>query len=102
MLLGFVKLNNKTQEVKGSGVTVTALCPGPTATGFEKNANMGRSVMFSRFKPATTEQIARAGYDAAMRGKPIKYHGFATHSFNLLTRLLPRSVTRKLAKGMNK
>ena len=24
------------EEVKGSGVTVTAICPGPTATGFEK------------------------------------------------------------------
>jgi len=91
-----------TEEVKGSGVTVTALCPGPTATEFEKNANMGRSVMFSRYKPATAEQVAKAGYNAVMRGKQIKYHGFVTYSFNLLTRLLPRSVTRKLAKGMNR
>jgi len=90
------------EELKGSGVTVTALCPGPTATGFEKNANMGQSVMFSRFKPATAEQVARAGYIAVLRGKQIKYHGFVTHSFNLLTRLLPRSITRKLAKGMNR
>ncbi len=29
------------EELKGTGVTVTALCPGPTATGFEKNAGMG-------------------------------------------------------------
>ena len=28
------------EEVKGSGVTVTAICPGPTATGFEKAASM--------------------------------------------------------------
>ena len=28
------------EELKGSGITVTALCPGPTATGFEKNAGM--------------------------------------------------------------
>lgn len=90
------------EEMRGTGVTVTALCPGPTATGFEKNANMGQSVMFSRFKPATTEQVANAGYDAVMRGKLVKYHGFVTYSFNLLTRLLPRSVTRALAKGMNR
>lgn len=89
------------EEVKGSGVTVTALCPGPTETEFEKNAYMGRSVMFSRFKPATAEQVVKAGYNAGMRGKQIKYHGLVTYSFNLLTRLLPRSVACKLAKGMN-
>ncbi len=90
------------EELKGSGVTVTALCPGPTDTGFEKNANMEHSVMFSRFRPAAADQVAKAGYKAAMRGKPLKYHGFVTYSFNLLTRLLPRSAARKLAKGMDR
>ncbi len=90
------------EELKGSGVTVTALCPGPTDTGFEKNANMGKSIMFSRLPTAAAEQVAKTGYAAAMLGKPIKYHGIVTHSFNLLTRLLPRSVTRGLAKGMDR
>ncbi len=90
------------EELKGSGVTVTALCPGPTDTGFEKNANMGKSIMFSRLPTATAEQVAKAGYTAAMKGKPIKYHGIVTYSFNLLTRLLPRSVTRRLAKEMDR
>lgn len=90
------------EELKGSGVTVTALCPGPTATGFEKSANMGKSVMFSRFKPATAEQVAVAGYRAAMRGKAVKYHGFVTYVFNVASRLLPRSVSRAFAAGMNR
>lgn len=90
------------EEMKGSGVTVTALCPGPTATGFEKSANMGKSVMFSRFKPATAEQVAVAGYRAAMRGKAVKYHGFVTYVFNVASRLLPRSVSRAFAAGMNR
>ena len=89
------------EELKGSGVTVTALCPGPTSTEFEKNAHMGRSVMFSRFKPAAAKDVAEVGYRAAMKGKRVKYHGFVTHSFSLLTRFLPRSATRRLAKGMN-
>ena len=37
------------EEVKGSGVTVTALCPGPTATGFGAAADMGNdSKMFKK------------------------------------------------------
>lgn len=90
------------EEMEGCGVTVTALCPGPTATGFEKNANMGKSVMFSRFKPATAEQVAKTGYHAAMKGKTVKYHGFVTYIFNIMSRLLPRSVTRTFAAGMNR
>lgn len=90
------------EEMKGSGVTVTALCPGPTATGFEKSANMGKSVMFSRFKPATAAQVAQAGYRTAMLGKRVKYHGMITHTYSLLTRILPRSAALQLAKRMNR
>ncbi len=49
-------------ELDGTEISVTALCPGPTSTGFEKNAHMGKSVMFSRFKTATAKDVAEAGY----------------------------------------
>lgn len=89
-------------ELDGTGISVTALCPGPTSTGFEKNAHMGKSVMFSRFKTATAKDVAEAGYRAAMRGKNIKYHGFVTNAFNIATRLLPRRIAGKMAAGMNR
>ncbi len=51
------------EEVKGTGVTVTALCPGPTATGFEAAAAMGNdSRMFK--KAAKAEDVAKAGLRA--------------------------------------
>lgn len=51
------------EEVKGTGVTVTALCPGPTATGFEKAAAMKQgSTMFKR--AAGAEDVAKAGVKA--------------------------------------
>lgn len=90
------------EELKHTGVTVTALCPGPTATGFEQNAGMGKSVMFSLFKPATPESVANAGYHAAMKGTPVKYHGFVTYTFNLLARCLPRNIARKFAAKMDR
>lgn len=90
------------EEFKGTGITVTALCPGPTSTNFEKSANMGHSVMFSKFKTATAEDVAKAGFNAAMKGKSIKYHGFTTYAFNIITRCAPRSVGRILATKMNK
>lgn len=90
------------EELRESGVTVTVLCPGPTTTDFEKRANMGHSVMFSRFKPASAESVARAGIRAMMKGKPIQYHGFVTYAFNIVSRVFPRKWARLLAKGMDR
>ena len=90
------------EELKHSGVTVTALCPGPTATGFEQAAHMGSSVMFSRFGTSSPEQVALAGYRAAMKGKSVKYHGFTTNALALAARCLPKHTVCSLAAKMNR
>lgn len=89
------------EELKGTGVSVTALCPGPTSTDFEKNANMDNSAMFSKFKTSNADDVARAGFNAAMKGKSIKYYGSMTYVFNIITRCFPRRVGRNLAKKMD-
>lgn len=40
--------------------------------------------------------------NAAMKGKNVKYHGIVTYGFNIISRCLPRGVTRNLARNMNK
>lgn len=87
-------------ELKPYGVTVTALCPGPTVTGFESAAGMKHSKMFSLF-PQTPKKVAKAGYKACEKGKAVKYHSPVTYGFNLLSRLLPRAAVLKLAKHVN-
>ena len=68
------------EEVRSTGVTVTALCPGPTATGFEQAAQMKNSHMFSMFKPASAAAVAEAGFRAAQKGKTLRYCGWPTHT----------------------
>lgn len=89
------------EELRGTGVTVTALCPGPTSTGFEKAAQMKNSHMFTMFKPASAKAVAEAGYKAAARGKPLRYYGLPTNAVNIAARLLPRSVCRKFMMKVN-
>ena len=48
------------EEVKGTGVTVTAICPGPTATGFEQAASMKKGAVMFR-KAADVGSVAAAG-----------------------------------------
>ena len=89
------------EEVKGTGVTVIAFCPGPTATDFEQAASMGKgSAMFR--KAAKAENVAKGGIRAARRGKALSYYGGFTKCMSILCRIVPRSVARKYAAKMNR
>lgn len=89
------------QELKGSGVTVTALCPGPTNTNFARNAGMDNSILYNRHGSKSSTQVAVKGYKAMMRGQNVKYYGWITYLYNIGARLLPRNLCGKIAKKMN-
>lgn len=89
------------EEVKDSGVSVLALCPGPTATGFEKAADMKVSKMFRFMKPKTAKQVAMAGYKSSCKGRTLCYYGASVKMMNIGSRIVPRSVSRKFARMIN-
>ena len=89
------------EETEGTGVSVTALCPGPTATGFEKAADMKDSKMFPFFRPNDAKAVAEAGYKAMMKKKVLLYYGSSTKLMNIGARILPRSISRKFAGKIN-
>ena len=88
-------------ELDGTGVTVTALCPGPTKTNFESAARLTGSRMFTMFKPAEADDVAEYGYRAMMRGKCVQLCGIQTHLINIGSRIAPRSLIRAAAKSVN-
>ena len=91
------------EELKGTGVTVTCLCPGPTKTNFEKSANMKNSSMFTTFGGAVTpEAVAECGYKACMKGKHIQYHSLKTYLMNIGSRIFSRKFASKYVMKINK
>jgi len=54
-------------ELEGTGVTVTALMPGPVATGFAKASDLEKTQLFR--KAATATDVARDGYEAMLKGE---------------------------------
>ena len=89
------------EELKPYHVTVTALCPGPVATGFEQNAGLQDSRMFKMLHVSDAASVARAGYVGMMKGKTLVYYGWQTKAASLLSRMCPRMVTRKAAMYVN-
>jgi short-subunit dehydrogenase len=90
------------EESREYGVTVTALCPGPVDTGFEKAANVGNAPAFSLIPLADPRDVALSGYKALMKGRTLTYYGFTAKAMSAMVRVLPRSVSRKIAGKLNK
>ncbi len=61
-------------ELRGTGVTVTAHCPGATHTGFAAVAGAGDSLLF-KGAVASADAVARHGYLAMQRGRVVSIHG---------------------------
>ncbi|MEP7065210.1 MAG: SDR family oxidoreductase [Gemmatimonadota bacterium] len=82
------------EELRGTGVTVTTLCPGATHTGFAaasgaESLPLFRSTLVPKMSSAN---VARAGYEAMMRGKPVLVTGVVNKLAAFSGRVLPRSV----------
>lgn len=89
------------EELRGSGVTVTALCPGPTETGFEGVAGLAGSPLFSMLRPAKAQAVAAAGLRAAAKGQAVCRPGLVPKTMYLGTRLAPGAVARRFAAYLN-
>jgi uncharacterized protein len=83
------------EELKGSGITVTTLCPGATRTAFAERAGMGDVKLFQgRTMDAAT--VARIGYRAVMRGKRRVVAGCANTLMVFGMRFVPRDIILKV------
>lgn len=85
-------------ELKGTGVTVTALCPGPTKTSFQKVVSNASSENKITFNMANAKEVAAYGYKAMNKGKVYAIPG----KFNKLLATLPRFIPRNTAASIVK
>ncbi|HEY2587646.1 MAG TPA: SDR family oxidoreductase [Tepidisphaeraceae bacterium] len=84
-------------ELHGTGVTVTALCAGPTRTKFAQRARLTECRAF-RGSLMEAPDVARAGFAAMMRGKQVLVTGLKLRLQMLPTPLLPRRLMAHFAR----
>ena len=88
-------------EVRGSGVTVTTLCPGPTRTGFSIAAGAGKTVLYRRRKSyADPGEVARQGYRAMQAGCRVVVPGFGNRIAAAFLRFTPRRLVLNVVAGL--
>jgi short-subunit dehydrogenase len=89
-------------ELEGTGVTVTALCPGPTASGFQDQADMHASALVKNKKLPAAERVATLGYRAMQRGQRVYIPGVIHWLMAQSVRFTPRRLVTTIVKAMSK
>lgn len=85
------------EELKGTNVRVTTLCPGATLTEFQERAQMQTSRFVKRGAFMTAEKVAQLGYEGMKRGKRVVITGFQNRLMVGTIRFLPRRLVTKIA-----
>jgi len=88
------------EETRGTGVTVTALCPGPTASGFQAGAAMEDSRLVKGRKLPTAAEVAAYAVRAMNRGDVVAVPGFLNKAMAASVRFSPRPVIRRAVHRM--
>jgi short-subunit dehydrogenase len=84
-------------ELAGTGVTVSTLCPGPTTTGFQKRAQMEESRLV-RGPMMDAGSVAHIGYSGLMRNKSIIIPGLVNKIGVFSVRLMPRRLVTGIVR----
>jgi short-subunit dehydrogenase len=85
-------------ELKDYGVTVTALCPGPTESGFQEASDMENSRLVNTVSLPTAKDVAEYGYKSMMNGKTVAIHGWMNKVMAQSVRFTPRKLTTSLVR----
>ena len=86
------------EELKGTGVTVTTLCPGTTRTNFRARAGIAHR---NDAAGASPEAVAKIAVQQTLRGKHLVVPGFKNRVFVFVTRRLPLSVVPRVVRFIN-
>lgn len=87
-------------EVRGTGVSVTALCPGATATDFFRKAKMDKQKVSAAGALMDAAKVARIGYEALMKGKTFVVPGMQNWLLAQAPRLFPRSMVTRITRSV--
>lgn len=88
------------EEARDTGVKVSCLCPGPTASKFRERAGTGKTRVSQTGTPMTSMEVAQMGYDAWKANTRVEVTGARNRLVATLAPLLPRTMVLKLIRNL--
>lgn len=89
------------EELRDTNIRITALCPGPTETGFAKLADAQKASIF-RGTLATAQDVAEFGWNALQKNKDVAIYGWRNRVTIALTRIVPLSLVARMVGKLQK
>ena len=91
-----------TEELRDTGIQVTALCPGPTTTEFAAASGMSASKLLTQRGIAmSSADVARAGWDGLLEGKRVVIPGLKNRLLVHSLRAVPRAIAARVSALLN-
>jgi short-subunit dehydrogenase len=88
------------EELRGTGVRVSCLCPGPVKTNFQKRAYLEGTAMINSPLMVDVQEVARMGYEGLKQGKRIVIPGWKNRAGVELLRISPREMVTKVVRKL--
>lgn len=88
------------EELRGTGITVTALCPGATESNFHAVAKTETSRFVKGRTIPSSREVADFGFEEMMSGAPVAIHGTMNKLVAQSVRFTPRALTTKIARSV--
>jgi short-subunit dehydrogenase len=89
------------EEMRGSGVKMSVVCPGPTRTGFQQKAGLHKSSLIYRLSFMSADAVARRGYRGLWRGQTVIVPGVTNKLFAILVRMLPHALAARVVHTLH-
>lgn len=87
-------------ELKGTGVTVTVLCPGPTKTSFQEVVSNNTSENKISFNMASASKVALFGYKAMKKGRTVAIPGVLNKCIATIHRFVSRRMAAQIVRNI--
>lgn len=90
------------EELKGTGVSVTVLCPGFTHTGFQDSANVPAANGLPGFMWQEADEVAVTGLDALAKNRATAIPGVLNKALGTFSSVTPHAITRRIGGAVIK
>jgi short-subunit dehydrogenase len=101
-VLSFTEAFAEELKISKSKISITAICPGPTWSGFQERANLDSSLMIKSPWVMTSKEVAESAFKAILNRRRVYITGWMNWLLTIISHWTPRRINTTIAASINK